>query len=134
MVGTRDLSTPAQDSRTCQAHCAPQTFLEKQGELPKKISGMEISSHIFILNILIPVVHYKEYYLTTKDSITIPFIIQKLVDQPFELLKENKSLGRLSQEKKFILFKPLFYQVSKQFSYTYLHVFCDLAYTTFWIK
>jgi hypothetical protein len=57
-------------------------------------------SYISILNILIAAVHYKEYYLTTKDSITIPFIIQKLVDHPFELLKENKSHGRLPQEKK----------------------------------
>jgi hypothetical protein len=40
------------------------------------------------------------HYMTTKDSITISFIIQKLVDHPFELLKENKSLGRLPQEKK----------------------------------
>ena len=47
---------------------------------------------------LVVLVHSKEYYLTTKDSITIPFIIQKLVDHPFELLKENKSLG--PQEKK----------------------------------
>ena len=60
---------------------------------------------------MIPVVHYKEYYLTTKDSITIPFIIQKLVDHPFELLKENKSLGRNPQEKKVYSIQAPFYQV-----------------------
>ena len=101
--------------------------------LPKNIrhGNKYLCIYIFIVNILIPVVQYKEYYLTTRDSIIIPSIIQKLVDQPFELLKEKQIPWAAPSRKKslfylsplFIKFVPLFQAI---FIYMLLHVFWDL--------